>query len=364
MPYLEAKVYFDGSHYIAIPHTERPKRPRRKPVEDLVIVNGAQKKKENNKVTVQTKGAESHRESAPTYAAKNIDITEQRTLLNYTELDAAIAQKEKEESEHKKSLRVTTRKALFNELYAESMNLPSKDRKEKITEGLRPYFKTDIALNSFVDSNIFRKRRNLIVRRIRMTRKANLQAFNYFCTFTYDGKLHTEDAFKKKLKICFRNLCNRKGWKYMGVWERSPEKKRLHFHGLFYIPDGSMPGEIIEKRDYSFTTHQMQTTYQNTFFNKKFGRSDFEVIEDKSKLGAALAYLMKYIEKTGEKIVYCKGLYQYFMSDILDEDIVTQMDDKYENSKLLLYDDFICWDMGVKVGAISHETITKLRKCN
>ena len=38
MSYEEAKVYFDGSHYIAIPHTERPKKKRLKPVEDIIEV--------------------------------------------------------------------------------------------------------------------------------------------------------------------------------------------------------------------------------------------------------------------------------------------------------------------------------------
>jgi len=32
---------------------------------------------------------------------------------------------------------------------------------------------------------------------------------------------------------------------------------------------------------------------------------------------------MKHIEKTGENIVYSKGLYQYFISDIMDDDIVS-----------------------------------------
>lgn len=36
--YPESKVYFDGSHYIAIPHTERPCRPRRKPIEEVITV--------------------------------------------------------------------------------------------------------------------------------------------------------------------------------------------------------------------------------------------------------------------------------------------------------------------------------------
>ena len=38
MPYPEAKIYKDGISYIAIPHTTRPKRPRRKRVEEVVTV--------------------------------------------------------------------------------------------------------------------------------------------------------------------------------------------------------------------------------------------------------------------------------------------------------------------------------------
>ena len=38
MPYGETKVYFDGSHYIAIPHTTRPVRPKRYHVEEEIDV--------------------------------------------------------------------------------------------------------------------------------------------------------------------------------------------------------------------------------------------------------------------------------------------------------------------------------------
>ena len=44
----------------------------------------------------------------------------------------------------------------------------------------------------------------------------------------------------KSLKNCLKHLSNRKGWKYIGVFERSPEKKRLHFHGIFHIPENAM----------------------------------------------------------------------------------------------------------------------------
>ena len=159
-----------------------------------------------------------------------------------------------------------------------------------------------------------------------------------------------------------RELYEEATWKYVGVWERSPEKKRLHFHGLFYIPDGAMPGELVEVKDYSPIKKKVQTTIQNTYFNERFGRSDFKTVDDRSMLGEAIAYLTKYMEKTGEKMVYSKGLPQFFISDIMDEDIVCTIGN--EEKKLLLYDDFSCWDEGCYMGQVSKGVIDQMRKCN
>ena len=68
------------------------------------------------------------------------------------------------------------------------------------------------------------------------------------------------------------------------------------------------------------------------------------------------------MEKTGEKMVYSKGLPQYFISDIMDEDIVCPVG--LEDKKLLLFDDFNCWDEGVLIGKGSKEVIEQLRKSN
>ncbi len=35
-----------------------------------------------------------------------------------------------------------------------------------------------------------------------------------------------------------------------------------------------------------------------------------------------------------------------------------------EDKKLLLFDDFNCWDEGVLMGKVSPETIEQMRKCN
>ena len=334
MNYGEAKIYFDGSHYIAIPHTVRPTKKRHRPIEEEIIVQ------ENEE------GSKSERIPEPSFSLE----------------DKNNENVEKIEKKPQKT-RKMTRKELFEELYLKYMDRSKKERKELIIKEMTPYFKDIDCCRIYVENNLERKLRNLICRRVRMCRKANLAKFNYFCTFTYDNNLHTEESFKKKLKACFRNLCYRKNWKYMGVWERAPKTNRLHFHGLFNIPNGAMPGEIVEVRDYDTKGHKMQESFQSTYFNRKFGRSDFKEIDEyDNKLGNAVAYLMKYIEKTGEKIVYSKNLPQYFISDILEDDVVTTIGQ--EDKKLLLFDDFRCWDEGVFMGRVSPEVISQMRKSN
>lgn len=348
MPYGECKIYFDGSHYIGIPHTTRPSRRRPKPPEEEIVVT--EKETEPPTETEENVRAE---ESAPSNDDAPIAL-EKNTEMSESESEP--------QPEPQPKVRTMTRKELFEELYQKYLNKPRRLKLELIAKEMLPYFKTEELSRLYVNENIERKLRNLIARRIRLTRKANLQEFNYFVTFTYDGKLHTEDSFRKGLKNCLRHLVERKQWKYIGVWERSPEKQRLHFHGIFYIPEGTMPGMLLDVNDYNFNTHNRQITHQNTYFNERFGRSDFELIDDMDKMGDALSYIMKYIEKSGEKIVYSKGLPQFFISDVMDEDIIcfTGLEDK----KLLLSDDFTCWDEGCYVGKVSKAVIAQLRKCN
>ena len=118
----------------------------------------------------------------------------------------------------------------------------------------------------------------------------------------------------------------------------------------------------IFTESFIFRRERCRERKQNSFFAKRFGRNDFEKIEDKNRLGDALAYIMKYIEKSGEKIVYSRGLAQFFISDVMDEDIVCLYG--MEEQKFLLYDDFGCWNEGEYIGQVSRETIAKMPKAN
>lgn len=334
MAFGDCKVYNDGSHYIAIPYEPNPKK--RKYVEPEEIIDVVE---ENETEDI---------------AKNEHDFTEDEVV------SFGVSEEEpKKKSTHSRKM---TKKELFEELYAKNIDLKKSARKKVIVEAMLPYFTDKKATENYVTTQFERKERNLICRRTRLTRKVHLANFNYFCTFTYDDKKHTAESFKNKLRGCFKMMCHRKGWTYCGVWEKAPETKRLHFHGLFNIPDGAMPGELININDYDTRKHKRQETLQNTYFNERFGRSDFKVIDNESKLGDAISYLVKYIEKTGEKIVYSKGLPQYFISDIMDEDVICRIGQ--EDKKLLLFDDFSCWDEGEYIGQVSTDTIKKMRKAD
>lgn len=288
MYYPKSKVYFDGSHYIAIPHTTQPWKSKKGKV-----------KKDRNEEKVK-------------------EILESK--------------KDKVKSEK------------------------IKETVEEIDKEIKDIEKSKELVKKVLD----KEKRNQIVRLTRLYRKVNLQQWTHFCTFTYDNEKLSEEEFKKKLLNCLRHLSSRKGWKYIGVWERSPINNRLHFHGIFVIP--KMIGEIIETKDYSTKTHKMQITHQNTFFLDRFGRNDFKEIEQSSLVYQAISYILKYIRKTGEKIIYSKHLQTYFVSDILERDVVCKIGQ--EDRKLLLFDNFLCIDEGVVMGKVSPEVISEMPKSN
>lgn len=68
------------------------------------------------------------------------------------------------------------------------------------------------------------------------------------------------------------------------------------------------------------------------------------------------------MEKSGEKIVHSYGLKKYVISDIMENDVVCRYG--LEDKKLLLFDNFICWDEGEYLGEMSREVRKRLRSSN
>ena len=289
MNYPKTKVYFDGSHYIGIPHEKQPWKKRKNKLKEKNI----------------------HEEKVK-------DIYKESTGTKKEKIENTI---------------------------------------NKVNEEIKDIEKS----TQLVNETLEREKRNRIVRYTRLIRKIRLQVWTHFCTFTYDSNKLTEEQFREKFLNCLRHLAYRKNWKYVGVFERSPDLKRLHFHGIFLI--SQMIGEIVETKDYSTKTHQMQIARQNTFFLERFGRNDFRPL-DQHSIQDAIGYITKYINKTGEKVLYSRGLQTYFITDIVEDDVACTIGQ--EDRKIVLFDDFNCFDFetGEVLGQPSKdkELINKLPK--
>lgn len=187
MIYRESKVYFDGSHYIAIPHTNRPPSKRRKPVEEFIEV-----RQEQSVDTVAQPTESVHDETKEIRTAisepdfSNDDIFEEGCVYLTPEtapFPFAFDAQPQSDEQNPATVRMT-RKDLFEQLYVQTADLPRKDRKSAILAAMLPYFQDEFAAKMFVEENFNRKIKNLIARKIRLARKTNLQEFNYFCTVT------------------------------------------------------------------------------------------------------------------------------------------------------------------------------------
>ena len=232
MNLLEAKIYYDGSNWIAIPHTERPYRQRR-----------PRDKPENNEKLQQ-----------------------------------------------------------FEKSFAKSKGKRT-NRKAKLLQEFAPMFKDEDEAVNFVEQHFDRLSRNRWERYKRMIRRGYSYRWNYFCTFTYDSEKHTEETFRKKLMNTLYHFSSRRSWRYIGAWERGELGERLHFHALVYIPEGQMPGELEEHEDYSTKRRRREKSIQNSFFNERFGRSDFSAVNNIYEVDDSIKYMLKYISKNDEKVV-------------------------------------------------------------
>lgn len=175
--YPEAKVYFDGSHYIAIPHTTNAAR-RRKHKQEVIIVS-----EQDGKLKLE--------KTPPVLLPDDEDEIEPQEPEQVTleEVSKATEESEKkpvqEPEKAVKAKRITTRKQIFEELYTKYLYYSRRARIKAIYEDMLPLFKTADACRSYIESNADRKRKNLIRRRMRFVRKALNQEFNFFVTVTH-----------------------------------------------------------------------------------------------------------------------------------------------------------------------------------
>lgn len=201
---------------------------------------------------------------------------------------------------------------------------------------------------AIVDEAIRKEYGSLYLRRRRFLRKAMMYNWTHFCTFTYDSsKIASEEEFRTKLNNKLMNLANRHGWKCAGVWERGEQGERLHFHALMYIPEGQMVGKIVEVEQWSTKRGIKEKRLQNDHFWEIFGKNDFAPLNPK-RLKAAVEYCSKYMQKSGERIRYSRGIPSEILLDL-------QHDDMYldyfaaDSIMSLLVDGRISWERDIAV---------------
>ena len=92
--------------------------------------------------------------------------------------------KKRRRSSHPTSEQETERKEQFETAYKESQKLPKKERKEYVKKAMEEKIPDEEQRQEFVERNSERKKINAIRRKVRLSKKANLQTWNFFCTFT------------------------------------------------------------------------------------------------------------------------------------------------------------------------------------
>lgn len=200
-------------------------------------------------------------------------------------------------------------------------------------------------IEEFADEAAEREYNALCARKKRFRRKAYLNEWTHFVTVTYDSsRMESEDEFRTKVNRRFSYLHDYYNWRYMGVWERGEQNDRLHFHALVYVPEGAMIGAIYEKNDYSHKLHARRITHSNTYFERKFGRNDFDEINQKD-FKRSVEYILKYLEKSGERIRYSRGIPTEICLDIDIRDVVIEYN-KF-GTKFVLLDGAIDFDRDV-----------------
>lgn len=203
-------------------------------------------------------------------------------------------------------------------------------------------------LRWFIKDRLFNIRQAKKGRARRFKYKSGFVRWNYFITITYSDKLITEQEFYRSLKKQFGNLHTRHGWKIGGAFECGKKTKRLHFHGLVYVPDGELMGELKATKTFDFDEHRMKIIHQNLYFSVRYGRNDFEKIDSSNRalINSKMGYIQKYIQKSGERMFYSRGIPCHVLMKIKSSDISTIINREFFGTikNYVLYDDVIICD--------------------
>ena len=220
-------------------------------------------------------------------------------------------------------------------------NISKSERNSYIVDKVTEEYGEIDEMYAYVDEEKGKIINKLYNRLKRAKRRAYMNEWNYFVTLTYDDKKHTQTSFEKAIKTTLQHFSSRRGWRYMGGFENGEIGERRHLHMLMYIPEGQMVGTCYTRFDYSTKQRKMVETVSNSFFEKRYGRCDFQAIS-KVELESSLDYILKYITKQNEKLMYSRNLLSEIYTYVPECEVACDYTD-YVN-KLVLFDDSIVID--------------------
>lgn len=247
----------------------------------------------------------------------------------------------------------------FRKYYAEAKNLKLKGNElyEYLSEKMlndpgESYLCDKERINELIKKDALRVHN----KKKRYRRKLGWFHPNWFITFTYDDELTDAESFEIKLRRCLANLAFRNGWKYIGAREFGSKGGRLHFHFIAYIPEGNMVGQLF--KDYHWDGFKREYFTNNTFFHERFGDAEFKRVEGSDILSGRLSnYLIKYLEKQDQKLIYSRGLATEVEMEASAEDVFYTFID-YHTEKLYLSMDLFYSEEEIK--RFSPETFFKI----
>lgn len=153
MPYQKCKIYNDGSHFIAIPHTTRPASPKRYHPEEVIEVV------DNTPQQQQLNADKCNGEEA-------LSALDDSNKADSGECSEATVSPPTDKISKPTTTRKITRRQLFDELYEECKNLKKRERKKYIYDRMKQYFANAEAAKQYVDGQFDRLKRNAIAQRV------------------------------------------------------------------------------------------------------------------------------------------------------------------------------------------------------
>lgn len=194
--------------------------------------------------------------------------------------------------------------------------------------------------NKFARERYYAIRQSIYKRKKIFKDKAFFNDWNYFTTITYDdGLILDPEIFKTKLLKLLANLKVRHNLKYMLVFEEGEKNERVHAHLLMNVPDDLKEIlKIKEHKHYNLNTKTLDVWNESEYFKIRFGRNDFAPVNSTIiKYTSTLDYIIKYIEKTGNKIHYSRGLLGSKIALVnLNDDVILSFTNRFNKSYYVL----------------------------